>query len=78
MEWISRSDGAQNGTSAPLPIADIKRKDYEVRKVPTPEVSELFDHLVSATEQRERHGDAEGLRGFQIDDQFDSGGPLHR
>jgi hypothetical protein len=30
-----------------------------------------FDHLVGAREQRWRHVETEGLRGFEIDDQLD-------
>lgn len=30
----------------------------------------LFDHLVGAAEQRNRHGDAESLGGLEIDDKF--------
>jgi hypothetical protein len=32
---------------------------------------ELLDQLIGATAQRERHSNAERLRSFQIDDQFD-------
>ena len=31
--------------------------------------SNLFDHLVGATEQRQRHGEAERLGRLQIDDE---------
>ena len=31
----------------------------------------LFDYLVGAAEQRERHSETERLGGLQIDDQFD-------
>jgi hypothetical protein len=34
---------------------------------------ELFDHLVGASEQGERHGDAERLRRLQVDNQLDLG-----
>src|SRR5580704_11734888 len=34
----------------------------------------LFDHLVSAGEQRRRYGKAKCLRSRQIDDQFELGG----
>ena len=38
----------------------------------------LFDHLVGRGEQRLRNGQAEGLCGLEIDDQFILGGRLHR
>jgi hypothetical protein len=37
----------------------------------------LFDHLVGAAKHRKRYGKAEGLGGFQIDDQLDLGGLLN-
>src|SRR5437870_4540640 len=37
-----------------------------------------FNHLIDAAEQRERHGEAEGLGGFEVDDQLDLRGLLHR
>src|SRR5215813_10606127 len=37
----------------------------------------LFDNQVSAAKQRKRYGKAEGLGGFQIDDQLDLGGLLN-
>jgi hypothetical protein len=36
-----------------------------------------FDHLVSTTQQRNRDGDAERLRGSHIDNKFNLGGLLH-
>jgi hypothetical protein len=33
----------------------------------------LFDHLVGAAKQRKRYGKADGLGGFQIDDELDLG-----
>src|SRR4029453_17673109 len=43
----------------------------------TAAILSLFDHQVGAAKQRKRHGKAEGLGGFQIDDQFDFGGLLN-
>ena len=37
-----------------------------------------FDHLVGAGEQRRWHFEAERLRGFEIDDEFELGGLHHR
>jgi hypothetical protein len=39
---------------------------------------ELLDHLVGATEDRRRNGEAEGLGCVQIDDQFENGRLLDR
>src|SRR5438128_9673344 len=38
----------------------------------------LFDHLVGAAEQRDREREPQGLGGFEIDNQFDFRGLLHR
>jgi hypothetical protein len=38
----------------------------------------LFDHLVGATEQREREGDSERFCGFQVQDQLNFGNLLDR
>jgi hypothetical protein len=38
----------------------------------------LFDHLIGAAKQRKRYGNAEGLGGFQIDDQIDLSDLLNR
>src|SRR6266566_4916431 len=37
-----------------------------------------FNHLVGTSKQRERHGEAEGPRGFEVHDKLDFGGLLHR
>jgi hypothetical protein len=38
----------------------------------------LLDHLVGTRQQRLRNGEAERLRGLQVDVQFDFSGLLHR
>src|SRR5262245_9996166 len=40
--------------------------------------SRSFDHLVGASENRIRHGQAEGLGGFKIDDELEPGRQLNR
>jgi hypothetical protein len=42
------------------------------------QTSTLFDHLVGAGEQRQRHGEAERPGGLEVDDQLDLGGLLNR
>lgn len=42
------------------------------------DIAGLFDHLIGAAEQRQRHVDAERLGGLEIDDHLDLGEPLHR
>jgi len=37
-----------------------------------------LDHLIGAAEQRQRHGDAKRLGGFEVDQQIDLGGLLDR
>src|ERR1700686_2600634 len=37
-----------------------------------------LDHLVGGRQQRFRDGEAEGLGGLEVDDQFELGGLLHR
>jgi hypothetical protein len=41
-------------------------------------LAHLFDHLVGATAQRERHRKAECVSGLEIEDQLDLGRLLHR
>ena len=68
--------------SALPPIPDIRQRDRDVRFVPkadscTAAIIRLFDHKVGAAKRRKRYGKAEGLGGFQIDDQLDLGGLLN-
>src|SRR6516164_9993174 len=70
------------------PKADIDRRDGHVRFVPKAVVSrcskvherkaELFDHLVGGREQLVRHGEAEGLRHNQVNDEVELGRLLDR
>ena len=51
----------------------------DVRFVPKADIGRrLFDHLVGAGKQRLRHGEAERLGGFEIDNQLILGRRLHR
>ena len=38
----------------------------------------LFDHIITARNERRRHGKSEGLGGIEVDDQFKFGRRLHR
>src|SRR2546430_2069788 len=42
------------------------------------QTASLFDHIVGATDQRQRDGDAERLGGFEVDDHLDFRDLLHR
>jgi len=56
-----------------VPQADVSRcSNIRLQK------PDLFDHLVGATEQREREGDAKRPGGLEINDQLDLGGLLDR
>src|SRR5690242_15402234 len=62
--------------SALPPKADMRSADRRVRFGPgadscTAARSILFDHLVGAAAQRQRHGDAERSGGLDVDVQFD-------
>src|SRR5262249_54873300 len=48
------------------------------RRTHAPQQAGLFDQLVGAAAQRERHSQAERLGGLQVDDQLDLRGLLHR
>src|SRR4051794_15783818 len=41
-------------------------------------LAHLFDHLVGATQQRERNADAKSLGRFKVDEQINLGGLLYR
>ena len=42
------------------------------------QIASLFDHLVGAGNKRQRHGEAERLRGLEVDHQLVLGWCLHR
>jgi hypothetical protein len=61
------------GMSALPPKADIAEGDGHVRFVPKADIprcgkNALFDQLISAPAQIERHGNAKGLRSLEVDD----------
>jgi hypothetical protein len=61
-----------HATSALPPKADMVQRDRDVRFVPkadscTAARTSLFDHVVGALPQEQRHVEAERLGGFQID-----------
>jgi hypothetical protein len=65
----------------PLPTSCCTTANFG--SVPKPDsctaaTARLFDQLVGATEQRDRHGEAQHLGGLQVDDQLDLGGLLDR
>jgi len=73
----------QNAVSALAPKADICTATNDVRFGPEADIAansvcKLFDHFVSAGEQRRRHGDAERLGRLEIDYQLVLAGRLHR
>ena len=72
-----RTSGLVKSMSALPPKADIDRAHWDVRFVPVAAIRWLFDHLVSAPRQRQRHSDAQHLCRLQIDDEFDFRGLLH-
>src|SRR5215208_2064605 len=65
--------------SDPERTTDSRLALRHVRKMPkTGSRRTLFDHLVGTGEQWQRNGEAECLRGLEIDDQFDVGDLLDR
>src|SRR5499427_11027309 len=60
--------------SAMPPKADMRELARNVRFVPKADactlIAALFDHLVGAGDDRSRYGDAQQLRGCEIDDKF--------
>src|SRR5712664_3381681 len=69
----TRKSGDAISTSALPPTADIPESGCDVRKVPLPEVVNLFDHLIGAGEQRRWHFEAELFRSLEIDTQLELG-----
>ena len=58
----------QNVMSALPPIADMCDAKTNVRFVPIADIPlRLFDQFVGASNQVERYGDPERLRGFEVD-----------
>jgi hypothetical protein len=54
--------------SALPPKADMCSALAHVCFGPIADMAQLFDHLISAGEQRRRHVQAKRFRGFEIDD----------
>jgi hypothetical protein len=56
--------------SALPPKADIAGKQLDVRFVPIPEVTDLFDDFVGGDQKSRRYGEAEHLCRFQVERRF--------
>jgi hypothetical protein len=56
--------------SALPPKADIAERSLDVRFVPKADMRDLFNHHVSASNERGRHVNAIRLGSFKIDHQF--------
>jgi len=63
--------------SALPPKADIERHDWHVCFVPICDIARLLNHLVGTRLQRQWHGEAERLRGLEVDHQLELGWLLH-
>ena len=59
-------------------MAAKERTSRDVSKVPNSEVVASFDHLVSAAEQCQGHGETKRLCGLQVDNQLELGWLLDR
>jgi hypothetical protein len=78
-----RRFGDVRGMSALMRFADLTQSACDVPQVPAADICSaakctLFDDLIGATEQRERHREAKRRCGFEIDDELDLGGLLDR
>jgi hypothetical protein len=76
--WDTRMCTYKFAMSALPPKADIAQHGGNVRFVPKADSAlrqnnVLFDHLVGAGEQRGRDGQAERLRGLEVDDKLEFG-----
>jgi hypothetical protein len=75
--------GQNSPLSAVTPKADKRGRSWIVRFVPIAtnapqQIASLFDHLVGAGKQHRRHGEAECLRGLEVDDHLELGRLLNR
>ena len=61
----------RNGMSALPPKADICSATRDVRFVPKADIGSLFDHLVGALLEMQRHVEAERLGGLEVDHQLE-------
>src|SRR5262245_37934470 len=82
--WVKSGPKADVRVESDLaPIADVGRTPRHVAEVPTSDICaaanfSLLDHLVGEREQLLWNRDAKGLRGFEIDDQFEFSRLLYR
>src|SRR6266478_7687013 len=52
------------------PKADVARRHWRVRLVPTTDIGQLFDHLIGAGDEHRRKIEAERLRSLEVDHQL--------